>query len=396
VTSRRAAATTVFVVSVVHGLLSVPYPASAAVLLAHGLGNAEYGSLFVPQLALAALGALGAGSVLESLGPKRALVLGLAFMALSPLALIAGVGAGTPWIYPLALAGTALLGLGAGLCAGPLSAYPQVLFPARSESAVVAVHTLIGLGLAVSPLLSALAQAWRVWPAYPLALLGLGAVFSTAVERERLPEPEPRAGGAAPRRPVGSRRLWVFMGIVFLYGCTEALFGNWTIPFLTEERGIAPAGAAFALAAFWASLSVGRVTVALVVSRVRPGPVLPVLAALMCVAALLVPAASGARGALVFLSLAGLGCSAVFPLSVGLACGRFPSHRAWVSGTLYAALCSGLGTGSLAAGVLHERLALSTICRLGAAPPAAAALLAVLATASPALLTGRRKGDLAG
>jgi fucose permease len=50
--------------------------------------------------------------------------------------------------------------------------------------------------------------------------------------------------------------------------------GNWTIPFLTEERGLAPAEAALALAAFWGALSVGRLTVALVVSRVRPGPVL--------------------------------------------------------------------------------------------------------------------------
>lgn len=384
-TSRRAAVATVFLASLVHGLLSVPYPASAAVLRARGLGDAEYGSLFVPQLTLAALGALGAGFVLESLGAKRALALGLAFMGLSPVALVAVVRAGPAAVYPLALAGTALLGLGSGLSAGPLNAYPQVLFPTRSESAVIAGHTVIGLGLSVSPLLSALAQAWRVWPIYPLTLLGLGVVFASAVEREALPEPEPRAGGEALRRPVGSRRLWIFMGIALLYGCTEALFGNWTIPFLTEERGLAPAEAALALAAFWASLSVGRVTVALVVSRVRPGPVLPVLAALTCLAALLVPAASGARGALVVFSFGGLGCSAVFPLSVGLACRRFPAHRAWVSGAMFVALCAGLGTGSLAAGVLHIRLALATIYRLAALPPAVAALLALVATTTRAV-----------
>ena len=58
------------------------------------------------------------------------------------------------WSYPLALLGTSLLGLGAGVSAGPLNAYPQVLFTSRSESAVVALHTVVGVGLAVTPVLA--------------------------------------------------------------------------------------------------------------------------------------------------------------------------------------------------------------------------------------------------
>jgi fucose permease len=349
------------------------------VLRAHGLGDAEYGSLFVPQLGLAALGALGAGFPLARVGARRALAAGFAFMGLSQVALATVVVAAPPRVYPLSLLGAALLGLGAGLSAGPLNAYPQVLFPARSESAVVALHTVVGLGLSASPLLSGLALSMEIWTAYPLLLLGLGGLFTAAVLRENLPEPEPRSGGARPSRPVGSARLWMFLCVAFLYGSTEALFGNWSVPFLTEERALGPAEATLALASFWAALSVGRVAVALLVTKVRPAPVLPLLALLMGAGSWLVPAARGDSGAILVLSIGGLGCSAVFPLALGLACGRFPDHRAWVSGAMFAALCSGLAIGSLAAGLAHQSLDLASIYRLGAVAPALAAVLAGVA-----------------
>jgi MFS family permease len=80
-------------------------------------------------------------------------------------------------------------------------------------------------------------------------------------------------------------------------------------------------------------------------------------------------------------ALGGLGCSAVFPLTLGLAGRRFPDDRAWVSSALFAALVGGLGAGSLSTGFLRSGLDLGTIYRLAAAPPALAAVLALRATA---------------
>ena len=380
-TSRSTQATTVFLSSFVQGLVGSAFPASAAVLRARGLTDAQYGSIFLAQMALAAAGALGAGFVLGRVGAKRALDLGFVLMGLSSttLASVALVPEGAA--YPLALVGTSLLGLGAGISAGPLNAYPQVLFPSRSESAIVALHVVVGVGLALTPVLAGVALDHGVWGAVPLLLAAANLALFLAVQRQQLAEPEPRRIGGQGARPTTVPVLWLFVGIAFLYGLTESAYGNWGVVYLTEERGLGVAAAGLALTAFWAALTSARFAVAAFVLRAPAGPVLPVLAALMAGACLLVPLAGSPRGAVLAFALGGLGCSAVFPLTLGLAGRRFPDDRAWVSSALFAALVAGLGAGSQSIGFLRAGLDLGTIYRLAAVPPALAALLALRATA---------------
>lgn len=378
-TSRRAAVATLLLACFAQGLLNLPLAASAVVLRARGLSDARYGSLFVPLMTLAALGALGAGLVIERIGARRALAAGFVFMAVSQLALLSVVVVPLGSVYAAALLASGLLGLGCGLAAGPLSAYPQVLFPARSESAVIVAHTVIGLGLSASPLVAGLALERGLWPLYPLLLLTSSAALAVVIDREELPEPEPRVAGAPrARRPSRAGALWLFLTIAFLYGAAESVFGNWGIPFLTEERGLGAAEAGVALGAFWAALAAARIAIAGLVSRVPPAPVLPLLAVLMAAALLLVPQADGPRQALLVFVLGGLGCSAIFPLGIGLACSRFPEHRAWVAGAMFAALCAGLGAGSAVAGLLRGAFDLGSVYRLAALAPTIAAVLAAV------------------
>jgi len=358
------------------------FAASASVLRARGLSDAEYGSLFVPQVTLAALGAAGGGLVVARIAGKRALALGFLFMALSQAALAAAPIAPRALVYPVALLGTSLLGLGAGVSAGPLNAYPQVLFPSRSESAVVALHATVGIGLALTPLLAGAALARGSWLAVPALLFLANAALCVAVEREDLPEPEVR--GERRPRPTGDVPLRLFLAVAFLYGVTESVYGNWAVPHLTEDRGLDVAAAGLALAAFWAALTAGRFAVAAIVLRVPPARVLPVLAALMAGACLLVPLSTTPRRAVLLYALGGLGCSAIFPLALGLAGRRFPAHRSWVSSAMYATLCVGIGVGSFSAGLLRSGLDLGTIYRLAAVPPTVAAFLALRALATPA------------
>ena len=199
-----------------------------------------------------------------------------------------------------------------------------------------------------------------------------------------LPEPEPsRAVGGPAARPLGDTALWLFLGVGALYGLTESVYGNWAVVYLTEERGLGVAEAGIALAAFWAALTAGRFVVAGVLLGLPPARVLPVLTALMAGACLVVPAAASARGGVLVFALGGLGCSAVFPLTVGLAGRRFPAHRTWVSSALFAALVAGLGVGSLSTGLLREWLNLATIYRLAALPPILAAALALRGDGEP-------------
>jgi len=381
VTTRTAQVTTVLLASFVQGLVGSAFAASASVLRARGLSDAQYGSLFVPLVVLAALGAAGGGFVVERIGAKRALALGFAFMALSQAGLAATPFVATALAYPVALLGTSLLGLGAGVSAGPLNAYPQVLFPSRSESAVVALHATVGIGLALTPLMAGAALARGAWLAVPLLLFLASAALLVAVEREDLPEPEAR--GEARSRPIGDTLLRLFLAIAFLYGVAESVYGNWAVLHLTEERGLDVAAAGLALAAFWAAVTVGRFAVAALVLHVPPARVLPVLAALMAGACLLVPLSTTPRRAVVLYALGGLGCSAVFPLALALAGRRFPEQRSWVSSAMYATLCAGIGVGSFSAGLLRSGLDLGTIYRLAALPPTVAAFLALRAIAIP-------------
>ncbi len=256
-----------------------------------------------------------------------------------------------------------------------------MLFPARSESAVVALHATVGVGLALTPVLAGAALARGSWLAVPILLVAANAALLVVVEREDLPEPEPRPHGEVLSRPRGDTVLRLLVGVAFLYGVTESVYGNWAVPYLTEERGLGVAAAGLALAAFWAALTAGRFAVAAVVLRVPPASVLPVLAAAAAGACLLVPLATTPPRAVLVYALGGLGCSAVFPLTVGVAGRRFPAHRSWVSSATYAALCAGIGVGSFAAGVLRSGIDLGSVYRLAALPAAAAFALALRAVA---------------
>jgi FHS family glucose/mannose:H+ symporter-like MFS transporter len=374
--TRRRAAAAVYSVALAQGLVGAAFPASALVLRESGLGDVRYGSLFVPQMALAALGASSAGHVLRRLGARRGLALGTLLMGLSQAALALCPYVGPGWVYPVALVGTSLLGAGAGIAAGPLNAYPQVLFPSRSESAVVALHAVSSGGLALTPLLVGQAVEARVWLVFPLLLLAFHFVVRRGVKRAPLPEAEPLREGDV-SRPLDSRALWVFVSIAFLYGLTECIFGNWAVVFLSEDRHLGAAMAGAGSAAFWAALGAGRVAVAALLFRVRPAPVLPALAGLMACGCLLMPLVRSPGSAIALFALGGLGCSAVLPLTLGLGGRRFPEHRAWVAGALYAALVSGLGMGSFTAGLLRPILGLASVYRLAAVPPALACVLAV-------------------
>ena len=51
--TRRRTASIVYLVALAQGLVGAAFPASAVVLRESGLGDVRYGSLFVPQMALA-------------------------------------------------------------------------------------------------------------------------------------------------------------------------------------------------------------------------------------------------------------------------------------------------------------------------------------------------------
>ena len=93
------------------GLTLVSFPASSAVLRQmHGFTDAQYGAIFLPQVALAVLGAVAGGTLARRLGLQPLLWLTAAGNGLSQLALAASLWVMPALAFPVILAGTALLG----------------------------------------------------------------------------------------------------------------------------------------------------------------------------------------------------------------------------------------------------------------------------------------------
>jgi predicted MFS family arabinose efflux permease len=114
----------------------------------------------------------------------------------------------------------------------------------------------------------------------------------------------------------------------------------------------------------------GRLLVSVAVTWISPLTIWLVLPALMVAAFLLLPAADTPLLGLSLFALAGLACSAFFPLTITLASERFPAHVAWVSSMMIAALMLGVGMGSFVIGPLREWLTFEQLYRLSAFYPA--------------------------
>lgn len=380
----------VYVGALVQGLTLVSFPALSAVLTrGYGLTDAQYGAIFLPQVACAVLGAMLGGGLARRIGLKPLLALSLAASGLSQ-ALLAALTVVPPALaFPCVLAGTALLGLGFGISGAPMNSYPPTLFPRQPHGAVVAAHTLIGLGLAIGPLLSGEFVGRGAWAGFPLLLVVLTGTLAAATLATPLPRCEPdgmhAAAGAANETPVRTPMFWIFFAIVVLYAFAEGTFSSWAVIFLRDTKGLPEMTASLALSAFWGAVVVGRLTVSLLVARVSPAAVWATLPLIMIAAFLLMPGvSSGAEGIAAF-ALAGLGCSAFLPLSITLASHRFPRDVAWVSSMLIAALMIGVGVGSFAIGALRELLAFEALYRVSALYAVAVLLLAI-----PVLRASRR------
>ncbi len=365
----------------VQGLTLVSFPASSEALKRlHGFTDAEYGAIFLPQVALVVLGSV-AGGVLEArLGLRRLLLAALASAFLSQVLLAGSLRSDAEAPYALVLGGTALLGLSFGLGAAPLNGLPPRLSHLSPEASITVLHTLMGAGLSLSPLLAARLAVAGSLADYPLVLAGLCATLMFPVLLMPLPV-EPAWDAARPRtaRPWGAGAVWLFVAISALYGVAEGTLGNWVLLYLAEDRGLPMATASLALSAFWASLAGTRLVVAVSLTRVAPRNLWLLLPALMAGAFLLVPLAHDPVSAVAIFAVAGATCSGVVPLTVGLASRRFPEHGPWVSALVVGGITVGVGAGSIAIGRLRSLFPLESLYALSTAwPLSILGLIAVL------------------
>lgn len=371
----------VYLSALLQGMTLVSFPALSAVLKElHGFSDAQYGAIFLPQVAAAIIGAMVGGALAKKIGLKALLLLALAANLLSQIALAGSSAVSSEIAYAVVLLGTGSLGLGFGLAGAPLNSFPPLLFPRQSNSAVVAVHTAMGLGLTLGPLaVAALMKTWLLFP-MSLAVACVLLMLIAAFVRETVapsPQTSPAKGEGKGGGDTAARSLafWLFVAVAVLYAFAEGTFSNWAVIYLKESKHLPEATAALALSVFWGALVAGRLLTSILVLRVRAEIVWGLLPVLMIAALLALPYASGAASGLSLFALAGLGCSAFFPLTIALSSKRFANDVAWVSSMLTAALMAGVGMGSFAVGALREVLALENLYRISVVYPLLVLLL---------------------
>jgi Major Facilitator Superfamily len=377
----KGAVAIVYVAALLQGLTLVSFPASNSVLKQlEGLSDGQYGAIFLPQVACAVIGALAGGALVDRLGLVVIFAVTLLANGLSQ-ALLAG-SALVPVVlaYPLILLGTASLGLGFGLGGGPLNSYPRLLFPTKGGSALLALHSAMGMGLSLGPLLVGALAMQGHWLSFPAGLTV--ACFALLLVARFIRFPEDAAEQKAIAMPsglVGSAVFWLFLGIGVIYAFAEGTFSNWAVIYVREARGFPEDIATTALAAFWAALVVGRLAVSALLLRFPPTLPWALLPLLMIGAFLYLPVVSSPAAAISGFALGGLACSAFFPLTVAIASGRFPHDVAFVASMLTAALMTGVGLASFIIGGLRNFLSLESLYRSAVLYPVVALALIGLA-----------------
>jgi MFS family permease len=365
--AERSETIAVYAAGVVQGVALVTFPAAGAIFTSasyYGLSSTAYGAMFLPQAITAIAASLLGAGLSRRRGVKRIYLLGLAadLIAMVLLLLSQVVMANQPLAYGVLLLATASLGIGFGLTVPSLNTFAAAFSPARADRAVLVLNALLGLGTTLAPVFVAIFVGLGNWSGLPLLvavlLAGLLAVSLRLPLRAGAMEAAARDAGGKTTIPA---RFWVFAAFALLYGVVETMNGNWATLYMTNDLGASATIASLALTAFWGMVTVGRVLFAAIERRFperRAYHLLPLVAAAAFVVVALLPAGSPYLGVLAF-GLAGLGCSALLPLTISFGQGELTAIAAAAAGGLIACYQIGYGIAAFGVGPLEEHTSLN-------------------------------------
>jgi fucose permease len=391
---------TINAAGLVAGIVLVTFPAASTIFTSkseYGLSSSQYGTMFLPQVALAIGTSLLGARLARRITSKRVYLLGLACSLVSMVLLLAStlVKSSQAAAYPLLLVATAFLGAGFGLTVPLVNTYTSVFHPGNADRAVLMLNALLGLGTALAPVLVAIFVGLGFWwglPVLSTALLGLLLLVSL-----RLPLRAAPAAGAGrrddPARPRWPGRFWLFAAFAVCYGICETMNGNWSQLDMTTRLHASATQASLALAVFWAMVTAGRLLSG-AVGRWLPERVMYHILPFVLVGTFLligVLSAPHAVAAIGVFALAGLGCSALLPLTISFGENELTVMSAAVAGGVIAFYQLGYGIAAFGVGPLKDAgVSVPTIFECTAVIAAAMALLSFFVTRrhpAPAELT---------
>ena len=365
--AKRNEIAAVYGAGVIQGVALVTFPAASTVFTSasdFALSSTEYGAMFVPQAITAISSSLLGAGLMRSLGAKRVYLLGLSANLLAMVWLVVSrfVMHEHLLAYGVLLVATACLGTGFGLTVPALNTFAAVFFPRQMDRAVLILNALLGLGTTLAPVFVAFFVGLGFWWGLPLLVGALTVALLLFSLRLPLNEGVPTLGAPAPHSKAKlPTRFWVFAAFALLYGICETINGNWASLYMTHNLGASTTLASLALTIFWGTVTAGRIVFAAIgrwFPEHRTCRVLPfVVGAALLITAFL-PKGNPYLGIVAF-ALAGLGCSALLPLTISFGEKELTAIAAAVAGGLIAFYQIGYGIAAFGVGPLQTRAGLS-------------------------------------
>jgi MFS family permease len=363
----------VYAAGVVQGIALVTFPAASTILTdpsEYDLSRTQYGALFLPQVVTAITAALLGAGLSGRFGTKRIYLVGLAagLVSMSLLLVSAFVADDQSLAYGLLLLATACLGVGFGFTVPALNTFTAAFNPGAVNRSVLVLNALLGLGTVLAPVFVAIFDGLGFWWGLPLTVMALLVVL-LAVSAGLPLQVDVARSATSSTRPTIPRRFWVYAGFAVLYGICETVNGNWSQLDMTD-LGASTTEASLALTAFWGMVTMGRLLFAAVQRLFSPTAtyhVLPFVLAGAFVLIAVLPDDAPALGILAF-GLAGLGCSALLPLTISFGQAELTAVSAAAAGGIIAFYQLGYGIAAFGTGpLLDNGVELSTVYALAAA-----------------------------
>ncbi len=328
------------------------------------LDDGRAGLLFAAQFVGSMLGSVLSSVGMTRVGFRSTLVAGVALVGV-------GVGALGSGDHALGMLAIFAYGVGLGLTIPTTNLFVARAYPASRASALSLMNLAWGVGAVGAPAVVALFQRTNSLRLFLFVLAA--ALILMAGPLLGLPEPDrdgapPEVAGETTPPDTSTRRTgtaWVFGALLFLYVGTETSVAGWVALYARRLDLISDTLSVATASLFWAALLAGRAAAPSVLHRV---PEARLLGASLLLATAGVAALATSRSALVLavsIVLAGLGLSAVFPLTLAWFTRDLDRHAAARSaGSIF--VLAGLGgavlpplvgfisttSGSLSAGLL--------------------------------------------
>jgi FHS family glucose/mannose:H+ symporter-like MFS transporter len=278
------------------------------------LTDEQAGYLIFAQFFSSMFGMLASGALVQRIGYRLTLIIGLVLMASGMALLVSG-----PWL--LGMVSVCVLGVGHGITTPAGNLRTAEVNPHGSASALNLINAVWGIGAVSSPFLVNLAQRTHRIPLFLYSTATALLVLLLAFALARF-QPDTRAHAARSSSPGHSvwnhRLLPVICILFFVYVGSETSFGGW----LTLYSGRMGTGQhsfwAMPASFFWGALLAGRALAPLALKFHKETAIARIGLSLALAGGLAIVAARSMGLLIPGAVLAGLGLASIFPISVSL------------------------------------------------------------------------------